>query len=204
MSNNPSPKATESQPHAGLGLERFAMSAVGAYETQEASEISRRWMRTLTGLVLFALLVAAGIWWFTAGRDLFFRPSPEDGQFLLSLQELEATRRGLISNFEFAGVKTLKFEVSPQLPLRTKENQLVLRQATVELVAAFSDYREGAAVRVQGYQQKTEVVEGRRLLKAEWQGRNLMEAIRQQERELPVWVDISGEKPGLVHGSSGE
>jgi hypothetical protein len=151
----------------------------------------------LVGIVLFALALAAGIWWFTAGQDLFFRPSQPDEQFLLSLRDLDASRAGTISDFEFTGVKVLKFQVSPKLNLSNKEDQLLLRQAVVpELVAAFSDYREGAAVRVKGYQGEEEIIEGRRLLKAGWQDRSLLEAFRRQERELPVWIHISGETRG--------
>jgi hypothetical protein len=197
MSKDSSPKVTENAPASGLGLEKFAMSAVGASETREASEISRRWTRTLVGIVLFALALAAGIWWFTAGRDLLFHPSQQDEQFILSLRDLDAARAGTISDFKFVGVNALKFQISPRFNLSNKENQLLLRQAVVpELVAAFTDYREGAAVRVTGYQGEEKAVEGHRLQKANWQGRSLLEAFRRQERELPVGIHISGETMG--------
>lgn len=204
MAKEPSPRKTmESDPASGLGLEKFAMSAVGGSETQEASEISRRWMRTVVGIVLFAIALAAGIWWLTAGRDLFFRPSQPDEQFLLSLRDLDAARAGTISDFKFIGVNAVKFQISPRLALSNKEHQLQLRQAVMELTAAFSDYREGAAVRVKGYQQGEELVEGRRLLKSNWQGRNLLEAFRRQER-VPVWMHISGETMGPDANQGGE
>jgi|WetSurMetagenome_2_1015567.scaffolds.fasta_scaffold133216_2 hypothetical protein len=196
MAKEPPSKATESQPTSSLGLENFSMGAVRATETQEASEISRRWFRTLLGLALFALVVAAGIWWFTTGKDRLFRPGPEDAQFLLSLRELDAARAGIISDFKFAGVNALNFQIPPGFSLNSKENQFILRQAIVELVAAFSDYRMGQAVRVSGFQQSTLVAEGRRLLKSGWSDRKLLEALRAGEKKLPVWVNLPGEKAG--------
>jgi hypothetical protein len=189
---------TQDETRTGLGLEQFAMGAVKAAETEEASEISRRWLRTVFGLVLFVLVLAAGIWWFTSGRDRLFRPGSEDKQFLLSLKELEAVRAGTISDFRFVGVDALDFQVSPKLSRDNKEDQLTLRQAVVELVAAFSDYREGKVVRVTGRQGRTVVTEGRLLQKSGWSGRSLLEAFRAGELELPVWVSLPGEGHGFT------
>jgi hypothetical protein len=206
MAKEPSPrKTTENEPASGLGLEKFSMSAVGASETQEASEISRRWFRTVVAIVLFALIVVAGIWWFTVGQDFFFKPSPADEQYLVSLQDLGAARAGTISDFKFVGVNTVSFKISPQLSLTDKDDQFTLRQAVVELVASLGDYRPGRAVRVLGYgSEQAPAAEGRRLLKGDWGDKSLLEAFRAHAKELPIWVKIAGEKQGLEGGQGFE
>lgn len=160
---------TRNQPSdrdGGLGLGKFAMSAVGAIETHEASEISSRITRLIVWLVLLGLIVAGVVWWFTSGRDLFFQPTPQDEAFLIKLRELPSARVGMIYDFEYIGRNNLKFELHASAQIsgdekQRAERQATMRQAVSELVVAFGGYRANQDVKVNGYIGEEKVAEGR-------------------------------------------
>jgi len=182
------------QASGGLSLGEFAMSAVRATETQQASEISGRLWKALSWLVLVGLFVAGTVWWLRQGRDLFWQPTPADQGFLVKLKEAKSAQQGIAADFGFDGRNTLKFEISPQINLDAQADQMRLRQAIRELVVLFSLYRPNEEVKVNGYQSDRRMAEGR-----------LRESREPGSGGAPsIWVHIEGEKMGLQEGGSFE
>jgi hypothetical protein len=174
------------QAASGLGLEKFAMSAVRATETQEASEVTSRAWRTVSWIVLVGLIIATAVWWWREGRDVFWRPTLDDEGFLLTLKGQEAAQKGIVGDFEFKGRIRLKFTVNSGLSLTDDESKRILREAVRGLVIAFGNHRQNEDVRVEGYQLEEKVAEGR-----------LRTSAREAGGNPSIWVHIEGEEMGI-------
>lgn len=183
---------TERQPPAGLGLEQFAMSSVRSMETQDASEVSTRLWKSLSWVLLVAIVVGGVLWWLREGRNVLWRPTKEDEQFILSLKQSEPARQGMITSFEFGGRITLNFEVNRQFSLTNARAKRQLREAVRELVKAFGVHRPNEEVRVKGYQFEEMVADGR-----------LRVSGKQAGEDASIWVHIEGEEEEMVPPSLG-
>ena len=188
MADNKRQANPRSTPDTGLGLSDYSMSSVRSTETKDATEFSFRFRRLLGWVLVLVLMSGGVVWWFRAGRDLFWQPSLEDRQFLSRLSQLPTTQ-GVAEEFAFEGRNTLAFEFARGVSVYDKDQARGIREAMRALVAAFSNHRPGALVAVKGYEQGQLVAEGL-----------LRESKTEEEvsrSDASIWVHLEGEEKGI-------
>ena len=185
-------QAIGTQPHTSpgtgkLGLDGFSMSAVGAAETQDASEITSRMWRTVGWIVFIAIMIGLSVWWIRSGRDVFWRPEQADQQALTTLNNLPSTA-GFATAFGYKNRITLKFELTPSAKITDRKVQLKLRKALTDIVLTFSNFRPNEQVKAVALQGEEELGEAE---------------LRNPGAAKPdVWIHIEEEEKSMGGGGS--
>jgi hypothetical protein len=195
-------KATQSNQGTGLGLGGFSMTAISATESQDASEIGRRSVRTFGWIIAVIIIVGGLAWWFTQGVNQFWKPNAEDTNFLLSLQKTNAVQNGIIKDFNYKNRLTITSQVNPSLATniasadreKKADASMTLRSALKELVIAFSNRRPNEEVNIMVLNGEEEVAHASFMPAS-------TTAQKPEELDKQIYIHIEGE--GMDSGAAG-